>query len=134
MSGHRIFLWNWAPDGSTLSIRVSGSDENFNVSGFETNDPEGSRTIAHEELLGGYQKNLVSGESSDPSSPFGCSVTLAVAFLGEGTTTVTVEATVTKPNGTPFGSLRKPFVTTGKKGETDAAVINAITRNRGDGS
>lgn len=121
MSGNRFFTWFAVPDGSALKIKVTGSDSNFNVTGVQITEPGGVKNLSHAALVQGTSQKLV--------SPKAYSVNLAIVFLGQTTTTtVTVEASVIKPDGTPFGKPRPPYVTSGKNNAVDSSMIIAITK------
>ncbi len=119
-AANRISFWGAVPNGSTMKIQVTGSDSNFNVTGTEVTQPGGVRHISHSALTQGTSQQLV--------SPIRYSTFLPIAFLGAGAPTVTAEAPAPKPDGKPYGKPRPPHVCSGMNGETDIAVIQAITR------
>ncbi len=119
-AANRLISWLAVPNGSTLKIKVTGSDSNFDATGLEITQPGGVKPILHSALTQGTSQQLV--------SPIEYSVVLTIAFLGANPTTVTVEASVTKPDGKPYGAPRPPHVCTGKTGETDTALVQALTR------
>jgi hypothetical protein len=121
MPANRFISWFAVPVGSTLDIKVTGSDSNFNVTGVLVIDPGNVQQVSHAALVAGTSLVLDSAGTS-------YSVILAIAFLGQDETTVTVEASVTKPDGKPYGGPRPPHVCDGTNGSTDAAQVLTITR------
>ena len=120
MPENRLMSWITVPDGSTLEIQATGSDQNFNVSWIEIIQPGTSRVVPPEDALLTYKEIL--------ARPKGYAVTVAIAFLSENPTTVTITATVTKPGGMAFGGPRAPHICTGVKGETDSVMVIAVTK------
>ena len=123
MAENRLISWFKVPDGSTEKIQVSGSDENFQATAVRVVQPGGSTTLSH--------VTLVAGTSQVLEAPKSYSTMITVSFLGDDPTTVTVEASVTKPDGSPYGKPREPHVSAGKVGDQDSAIVLAATQKTG---
>lgn len=119
MAQNRFIAWGAVPDGSVLGIKVTGSDGNFQATAVQVEEPGGVKTISHPTLVAGLQQAL--------STPISYVTTVTISFLGEEETTVTVQGTVTKPDGTPFGAPRPPHEAEGKKDDQDTVMVLAAT-------
>jgi len=126
MAENRLISWFQVPDGSTHEIRISGSDGNFQATAIQVVEPGGSNTLSHDILMAGTHQIL--------DSPKSYSTMITVSFLGDDPTTITVQASVTKPDGSPYGRPRKPHVVAGKEGDQDSALVLAATiKTEGNG-
>jgi hypothetical protein len=123
MAENRLISWFRVPDGSSYRIQVSGSDGSFQATAIRIVDPGSSSTLSHD--------TLVAGATVVVESPKSYTTTVTISFLGDDPTTVTVAATVTKPDGSRYGNPREPHVVAGKKGDQDSAMVLAATAKGG---
>jgi hypothetical protein len=116
-----IKIWAKVPGGSTLAVSVVETAGACIAAARLREDDGTEEEWVHSQLVPGPQTKTV-------SSPRDYVVTLRVEFTATGTSTASIRAQVTKPNGDVYGSTYS-YDVSGAKGDEKRATILVQTAN-----